>query len=174
MAIKLKNINKKYNDFYALKNIILEVDNNSFIAIVGKSGSGKSTLLNLIGNLDHPSSGEVLFNGNDINHLPSKEQAKLRNKEFGFVFQFANLESTYTVFENVELPLIIAGIDKKIRFEKVMEVLEAVDMLEKKHQKAETLSGGEKQRVAIARAIVNNPSVILADEPCGNLDTLNS
>jgi len=174
MGIFLKNVSKKYDELYALKNIDLLIKTGTFLAVVGKSGSGKSTLLNLMGDLDEPTDGTVSIDGVSLSMLQQKEHDKFRNKYIGFVFQFSNLEPSYTVFENVEIPLIIAGLKKQIRKKMVLEALQKANIDHKKNQRAITLSGGEKQRVAIARAIVNNPQIILADEPCGNLDTENS
>lgn len=174
MGIFLKNVSKKYDDLYALKNINLLIKNGTFLAVVGKSGSGKSTLLNMMGDLDEPTDGTVSIDGINLSMLHQNEHDKFRNKFIGFIFQFSNLEPSYTVFENVEIPLIIAGLKKQVRKKMVLEALEKANIAYKKNQRAITLSGGEKQRVAIARAIVNNPQIILADEPCGNLDTENS
>lgn len=152
----------------AVDNVSLTVKDGEFVAIVGKSGSGKSTLLNLIGTLDTPTRGSILLDGTDYKLLNAKQIAKLRNTKLGFVFQRFNLEGDYTVLQNVELPLIIAG---SLRNEqKVTEVLKRLGIDDKLKIKTKFLSGGEQQRVAIARAIVNNPQIILADEPCGNLD----
>ncbi len=171
--IELVNITKKYKDFYALKETNLKIEEGEFIAIIGESGSGKSTLLNIIGQIDVPSSGEIIINGKNIVNLADKKLAKLRNSTFGFVFQSFYLEPSYTVSQNVEIPLILKGTKRKERKQRVDEVLEAVDMLDKAKNKAKNLSGGEMQRVAIARAIAADPSIIIADEPCGNLDSKN-
>ncbi len=175
--ISIKGLTKKYvtgkTDFFALNGINLEIADGEFLAITGKSGSGKSTLLNIIGTLDEPTSGTVTVDGVDISALKSKAVAAYRNKTVGFVFQSFYLEPSYTVYDNVELPLILAGKVGNNR-EKVEAALEMVGLKHKSAEKARTLSGGEQQRVAIARAIVNEPSYILADEPCGNLDTVNS
>ncbi|MDR3263129.1 MAG: ABC transporter ATP-binding protein [Clostridiales bacterium] len=172
--IELKNIAKRYNDFYALKNINLTVKQGEFFAIVGNSGSGKSTLLNMIGLIDEPTEGEVLYHGRSITSFSDTQKAVFRNKTIGFVFQAFHLEPSYSVFKNTELPLIIRGVDKRIRKKMVESALESVGLLSKIKNKADTLSGGEKQRVAIARALIGDPEIILADEPCGNLDTKNS
>lgn len=171
--IELKDISKNYGDFYALSGINLEVADGEFVAIVGESGSGKSTLLNLIGQIDTPSDGEISIDGKNATKLPEKEVALLRNKYFGFVFQSFFLEPTYTVTQNVEIPLLLAGVKKGERTARVSAALDKVGLSEKAKNKASDLSGGEQQRVAIARAIVNDPPVIIADEPCGNLDTKN-
>ncbi len=171
--IKLENISKKYKDFYALKETNLNIEDGEFVAIIGESGSGKSTLLNLIGQIDVPSSGEIIIDGQNTVELKDNEVAKLRNTTFGFVFQSFYLEPTYTVYQNVEIPLILNGTKRKARKERVLEVLNAVDMQDKLKNKVSNLSGGEMQRVAIARAIAANPPIIIADEPCGNLDSKN-
>jgi putative ABC transport system ATP-binding protein len=174
MGIFLKNVSKQYDDLFALRNINLLIHNGTFLAVVGKSGSGKSTLLNLIGDLDNPTDGSVSIDGINLTTLQQIDHDRFRNQYIGFIFQFSNLEPSYTVYENVELPLIIAGVKKSERRQKVLEALTKSNIIHKKNQRAITLSGGEKQRVAIARAIVNQPKIILADEPCGNLDTENS
>lgn len=169
----LKNMTKKYKDFYALKETNLKIEDGEFVAIIGESGSGKSTLLNIIGQIDVPSSGEIIINGENTVDLDDNEVAKLRNSTFGFVFQSFYLEPTYTVYSNVEIPLVLKGMKRKERKQRIEEVLNSVDMQDKEKNKASNLSGGEMQRVAIARAIAANPPIILADEPCGNLDTNN-
>lgn len=175
--IAIKDLTKKYTtgktDFFALDGVNLNIDDGEFVAITGKSGSGKSTLLNILGTLDAPTSGSVTVDGTDISTLNSKQVAIYRNKTVGFVFQSFYLEPGYTVYDNVELPLILGG---KVgdNSEKVNAALEMVGLKHKSGEKARTLSGGEQQRVAIARAIVNDPNYLLADEPCGNLDTANS
>ena len=171
--LKLSSINKQYNDFYALKDIDLQIDDGEFVAIVGESGSGKSTLLNIVGQIDVPSSGELLINGTNTVKLAEKEVAKLRNTTFGFVFQSFYLEPSYTVEQNVEIPLILKGTKKEERRSRIVEVLTAVNMQDKRKNISANLSGGEMQRVAIARAIAADPSIIIADEPCGNLDSKN-
>lgn len=175
--IAIKDLTKKYitgkTDFFALDGVNLNIDDGEFVAITGKSGSGKSTLLNILGTLDAPTSGSVTVDGTDISTLNSKQVAVYRNKTVGFVFQSFYLEPGYTVYDNVELPLILGGkVDDNS--EKVNAALEMVGLKHKSGEKARTLSGGEQQRVAIARAIVNDPNYLLADEPCGNLDTANS
>lgn len=171
--IELKNVSKNYGEFYALSDVNLQIENGEFVAIVGESGSGKSTLLNMIGQIDTPSAGEVLIDGKSVTALHEKEVAALRGKNFGFVFQSFFLEPTYTVARNVEIPLLLAGVKKAERSALVESALQKVGMQEKADKKAANLSGGEQQRVAIARAIVNDPPVIIADEPCGNLDSKN-
>lgn len=175
--IELKNVTKVYGEdksaVCALDNITLQLPNEKLIAIVGKSGCGKSTMLNLIGGLDTPTKGYLCNNGINIDTLSNDELANYRNKNIGFIFQSFYLEPTFTVFENVEMPLIIAGIDKKSRNEKTFQIINQLGLNDKLHKKTKTLSGGQKQRVAIARALINSPSLILADEPTGNLDTEN-
>lgn len=175
--ISIKGLTKKYQtgktEFCALDGVDLEIEDGEFVAITGKSGSGKSTLLNIIGTLDVPTSGSITVDGTELSALTPKAVAAYRNKTVGFVFQAFYLEPSYTVYDNVELPLILAG---KIgdNTDSVNAALDSMGLLEKSAEKARTLSGGEQQRVAIARAIVNDPRYILADEPCGNLDTANS
>lgn len=173
--LTLKNISKNFNtagnEVCVLKNIIMNIDVGEYVSIVGKSGSGKSTLLNIIGTLLKPTQGEIILDGIDLSKSDEKSIAKIRNQKIGFVFQKFNLEPNFTVFQNVELPLIISG--ARNNRQKVAEILATLDLSEKIDTKAKLLSGGEQQRVAIARAIINNPDIILADEPCGNLDTEN-
>lgn len=152
----------------------LEIKNGEFVALTGKSGSGKTTLLNIIGLLEDTTSGQVLIGNENWQEKTRKEQALFRNQKIGYIFQSFYLESEYSVYKNVELPLIVAGIPRKERKPQVMECLEKVGMLPKAKSKAKLLSGGEKQRACIARAIVCNPEIILADEPCGNLDDANT
>jgi putative ABC transport system ATP-binding protein len=141
---------------------------------MGPSGSGKSTLMNILGCLDSPTSGTYILNGHDVSKMPDNELAEIRNKEIGFVFQQFNLLPRLTALENVALPLVYSGISKKLRTEMAMEVIKKVDLEDRHHHKPNELSGGQCQRVAIARALVNNPAIILADEPTGNLDTKTS
>lgn len=174
--LKLIDVKKEYQTpggcFFALDGVSLCVEEGEFVAIVGKSGSGKSTLLNMIGTLDSVTSGSILLDGQDIATMKGKQLAEVRNQSIGFVFQRFNLEPEYTVYQNVELPLVISGSTKNEQ--KVQAVLEQLDLTSKAKMKTKLLSGGEQQRVAIARAIINDPKLILADEPCGNLDTANS
>ena len=173
--LKLIDVKKEYQTpggcFFALDGVSLCVEEGEFVAIVGKSGSGKSTLLNMIGTLDSVTSGSILLDGQDIATMNGRQLAEVRNQSIGFVFQRFNLEPEYTVFQNVELPLVISGSTKNSQ--RVYEVLEQLDLTSKAKLKTKLLSGGEQQRVAIARAIINDPKLILADEPCGNLDTEN-
>ncbi|RLE50417.1 MAG: ABC transporter ATP-binding protein [Candidatus Methanomethylicota archaeon] len=158
-------------EYAALRGVNLAVKRGEMIAVVGPSGSGKSTLLNLIGALDRPTKGQVFIDGVDISRLKSKELAELRNKKIGFVFQMFNLIPYMTALENVEVPMIASGIPPKERRERAMQLLEAVGLAARANNKPSELSGGEQQRVAIARALANSPSIVLADEPTGNLDS---
>jgi putative ABC transport system ATP-binding protein len=157
-----------------LKGITLDIDRNEYVALMGPSGSGKSTLMNILGCLDSPTSGRYILNGNDVSAMHDNQLADIRNREIGFVFQQFNLLPRLTAMENVALPLVYAGIPKKQRTEMAMEVLRKVDLTDRSHHRPNEMSGGQCQRVAIARALVNNPSMILADEPTGNLDSKTS
>ncbi|MBQ8724529.1 MAG: ABC transporter ATP-binding protein [Oscillospiraceae bacterium] len=171
--ITVKKISKRYPHCDALKETSLQIQDGTFTAIVGRSGSGKSTLLRILGGLDSPTSGEVFYENTSLQKLSEVQLAAFRNKHIGFVFQQFFLEPQYTVYQNAEMPLIIGAVPKKERSILVETQLEAVGLLNKRNALASTLSGGEKQRTAIARAMVCNPPVILADEPCGSLDTEN-
>lgn len=177
-VIHLNEIKKSYimgkQELPVLKGISLSVLRNEYIALMGPSGSGKSTLMNILGCLDSPTSGTYILNGHDVSLMPDHQLADIRNKEIGFVFQQFNLLPRLTALENVALPLVYAGVPKKQRIEMAMEVIKKVDLESRHHHKPNEMSGGQCQRVAIARALVNNPSIILADEPTGNLDTKTS
>lgn len=157
-----------------LKNISLSIFKNEYVALMGPSGSGKSTLMNILGCLDTPTGGHYLLNGLDVSRMADNDLAEVRNKKIGFVFQQFNLLPRLTAAENVALPLVYAGIPKKQRMEKAMAVLEQVNLTDRSHHKPNELSGGQNQRVAIARALINDPAIILADEPTGNLDSKTS
>lgn len=161
-------------ELQVLKGVSLDILRNEYVALMGPSGSGKSTLMNILGCLDSPTTGKYILNGHDVSTMPDNDLADIRNKEIGFVFQQFNLLPRLTALENVALPLVYAGITKKTRLEMAMEVLRKVDLTDRSHHRPNELSGGQCQRVAIARALVNNPSIILADEPTGNLDTKTS
>lgn len=172
--IRLKNIKKSYGDLSVLNDINLEINNGKVNVIVGPSGAGKSTLLHIIGTLDRADVGEVWFSDIDINSLSEKQVADFRNKHIGFVFQFHHLLPEFTAIENVSMPALIAGKSKKEAEIKALELLEILGVAGRKDHKPSELSGGEQQRVAVARALINNPLVVLADEPSGNLDSDNA
>lgn len=173
--IEIKDIVKKYQmgkeTIIALNNVSLKINEGEFVAIIGPSGSGKSTMMHIIGGLDTPTSGSVLFDGSDISKYKDKDMAKFRNQEIGFVFQAFNLENTQTALENVMMPLIFSGMSKSERKVKAMKALEQVELASLSNHKPSEMSGGQRQRVSIARALVNNPKIIFADEPTGNLDS---
>ncbi|MES1214822.1 MAG: ABC transporter ATP-binding protein [Bacteroidota bacterium] len=176
--IHLDDIKKSYfmahMDLQVLKGVTLEIFKNEYVALMGPSGSGKSTLMNILGCLDSPTEGKYILNGNDVSKMEDNALADVRNKEIGFVFQQFNLLPRLSALENVALPLVYAGMTKKMRTERAMHVLDMVSLTDRSHHKPNELSGGQCQRVAIARALVNTPSIILADEPTGNLDTKTS
>ncbi len=178
MIVEVKNLVKKFhigNGFFtALKGVNLEFTEGEFVGLVGPSGSGKTTLLNIIGTLDMPSDGEVVVLGKSVGKLQPKEAAQLRKEQLGFIFQNYNLLPVYTVFENVEFPLLLLNMTGSERKQRVMETLEWVGLTEKVNSRPSQLSGGECQRVAIARAMVKRPQLVLADEPTANLDAANS
>jgi putative ABC transport system ATP-binding protein len=176
--IHLEDIRKDYylgkQVIEVLKGISLDIFKNEYVALMGPSGSGKSTLMNILGCLDTPTSGKYILNGKDVSRTSDNDLAEVRNKEIGFVFQQFNLLPRLTAAENVALPLVYAGISKRQRIQKAMEVLKKVDLADRSTHKPNEMSGGQNQRVAIARALVNDPSIILADEPTGNLDSKTS
>ena len=176
--LHLKNIYKSYylgkQELKVLKDISLNIFKNEYVALMGPSGSGKSTLMNILGCLDTATSGTYVLNGKDVSKMPDNDLAEIRNKEIGFVFQQFNLLPRLTAAENVALPLVYNGTSKKQRIEQALEMLDRVGLADRSHHKPNELSGGQGQRVAIARALVNNPAIILADEPTGNLDSKTS
>ena len=174
-VISLKNIKREFRlgdeVIHALKGINIDINKNEYVALMGPSGSGKSTLMNILGCLDTPSEGHYFLQGKDVSQSSDNELAIIRNKQIGFIFQTFNLIPRLDTLENVALPLIYAGWDKQARQERAMEVLEQVGLENRMKHKPNELSGGQRQRVAVARALVNRPSLILADEPTGNLDS---
>lgn len=176
--ISIENIRKSYQvgnqRVDALAGINLKVFKNDYVAIMGPSGSGKSTLMNILGCLDSPTDGHYILNGTDVSHMDEDELSEVRNKEIGFIFQTFNLLPRYTALENVALPLIYSGVGKSRRLQRAEGALKSVSLEDRMEHRPNELSGGQRQRVAVARALVNNPSIILADEPTGNLDTKTS
>ncbi len=177
-VIRLRDISKSYflgkQELPVLKGIDLLINENEYVALMGPSGSGKSTLMNILGCLDSPTHGTYVLNGKDVSHMEDDQLADVRNVEIGFVFQQFNLLPRLTAWENVALPLIYSGLKKSVREERARAMLEKVGLSDRAHHKPNELSGGQSQRVAIARALINNPSLLLADEPTGNLDTKTS
>jgi len=175
MIITVDNVNKTYKngslELQVLKNISFKVDKGEFLAIMGSSGSGKSTMMNILGCLDNQYEGKYILDGIDISKSTENELSEIRNKKIGFIFQSFNLLPRLTALENVELPLVYSSVPKEERHKRANELLEMVGLKDRTHHRPNELSGGQRQRVAIARALVNNPSIILADEPTGNLDS---
>ncbi|MGC9471284.1 MAG: ABC transporter ATP-binding protein [Bacteroidales bacterium] len=178
---KLIHLNDLVKDYHigtivvkALQSITLEIKKNEYVAIMGPSGSGKSTLMNILGCLDTPTSGSYFLNGKDVSKMDDNRLAEIRNREIGFVFQTFNLLPRYTALENVTLPLVYAGLSRAEREKRALEVMESVGLGDRISHRPNELSGGQRQRVAVARALVNHPSIILADEPTGNLDSKTS
>ncbi|MCI0410240.1 MAG: ABC transporter ATP-binding protein [Acidobacteria bacterium] len=173
--IRTEGLTKRYEvggeEIYALRDVDLSVQRNEFMAITGPSGSGKSTLMNLLGCLDTPSRGSYFLNDHEVSQLPDDRLAEIRNREIGFVFQTFNLLPRASALHNVELPLVYSGVSREERKERAMHVLKSVEMADRSSHRPNELSGGQRQRVAIARALINRPSLILADEPTGNLDS---
>ena len=171
--IDIKNITKSFGSLQVLKGIALHINKGEVVSIVGPSGAGKTTLLQIIGTLDSPDSGDITIDGIDVRKLNQKKLADFRNKHIGFVFQFHQLLPEFTAIENIMIPAFIAGMSKSEAKKRAMELLDFMGLADRAKHKPNELSGGEKQRVAVARALVNNPSVILADEPSGSLDSQN-
>ena len=175
MLIRTEGLTKRYEvggeEIYALRDVDLSVQRNEYMAITGPSGSGKSTLMNLLGCLDTPTRGSYFLNDHEVSQLPDDRLAEIRNREIGFVFQTFNLLPRASALHNVELPLVYSGVSREERKERAMQVLKSVEMADRSSHRPNELSGGQRQRVAIARALINRPSLILADEPTGNLDS---
>lgn len=172
--IKINNIHHSYDNIKVLNGVNLEINNGEIVSILGKSGVGKTTLLNLIGTLDNIQNGEIIINERLINSLDCKELCKFRNEEIGFVFQFHNLLPEFTALENICLPALVKGNSQKEAEKKAYILLKKLELTDRAHHKPNQLSGGENQRISICRALINSPSIILADEPTGNLDSYNT
>ena len=172
--IEVKEIEKSYGSLQVLKKVSLTIENNKVVTIVGPSGAGKSTLLHIIGTLDKPDRGEVVIDGVILNQLGDDKLAEFRNRHIGFVYQFHHLLPEFTALENVAMPALIAGMSRKESFKRAQELLDFLKLADRVGHKPAQLSGGEQQRVSVARALMNNPELILADEPSGNLDTENA
>ena len=172
--IEVKEIEKSYGSLQVLKKVSLTIENNKVVTIVGPSGAGKSTLLHIIGTLDKPDRGEVVIDGVNLNQLGDDKLAEFRNRHIGFVYQFHHLLPEFTALENVAMPALIAGMSRKESFKRAQELLDFLKLADRVGHKPAQLSGGEQQRVSVARALMNNPELILADEPSGNLDTENA
>ena len=174
ILLSAKNLCKTYNEgkmvTEVLKNVSFDIHSKSLLAIIGSSGSGKSTLLHLLGGLDKPTSGEIIFKSQQLNQLSEKEKAHLRNQEIGFVYQFHHLLPDFSALENVAMPLLISGAKSNDAKKRAMAMLESVNLVKRANHRPSELSGGERQRVAIGRALINNPALVMADEPTGNLD----
>lgn len=171
--IRIENLKKQFGDLQVLKGVSLEVERGEVISIVGPSGAGKTTLLQLIGTLDKPTAGKIFFDGEEVSQMNSKRLATFRNKHIGFVFQFHQLLPEFTALENIVIPALIAGRDRKEAEKEAFELLKIMNLEERAHHKPAEMSGGENQRIAVARALINHPDVILADEPSGSLDSHN-
>ena len=171
--IRIENLKKQFGDLQVLKGVSLEVERGEVISIVGPSGAGKTTLLQLIGTLDKPTAGKIFFDGEEVSQMNSKRLATFRNKHIGFVFQFHQLLPEFTALENIVIPALIAGRDRKEAEKEAFELLRIMNLEERAHHKPAEMSGGENQRIAVARALINHPDVILADEPSGSLDSHN-
>ena len=171
--IKLEGITKSFGSLQVLKGIDLEINKGEVVSIVGPSGAGKTTLLQIMGTLDEPDAGHVYIDGTNVSRMKEKELSAFRNKHIGFVFQFHQLLPEFTALENIMIPALIAGVSSREATAHALEILNFMGLAERASHKPNELSGGEKQRVAVARALINNPAVILADEPSGSLDTHN-
>ena len=171
--IEIENINKSYGSLQVLRDVCVDIHQGEVVSIVGPSGAGKTTLLQIIGTLDRPDSGSIIFNGTDVLKLKGRELAHFRNRNIGFVFQFNQLLPEFTALENVAMPALLGGTKQSEAYKRAGELLQYMGLSERINHKPAQLSGGESQRVAVARALINNPSVILADEPSGSLDSQN-